>query len=566
MIDNEQRIAFLRKIHLFQGMTDEELTTLAGQFDEANYQTHTRLFEQDSQADSFFLIYTGKVKLLQKTGREERPVASLINGDYFGEEVLIKDRQRSVAALCENDVTLLTLSREKFKECIKQFPKFRSNLKISSASRLWAQKARLKWVRPDEFVYFLARRHPVVFLRSLLGPLILLIVSAILFVAFLAKLSFPLVFLCGVAVLGVLLWTIWGWIDWRNDFCIVSNQRVVWLEKVIAIYENRQETPLNMVLNVGVETSLYGRVLDYGNVIVRTYVGQITLSNIYHPNQAAAIIEEFWDRAKDVSHAEEVEAMKKALKTKLGMGPQEGSDESQDRPISPIPSPYRPGILQMLGSNIFKLRIEEKGTITYRKHLFVLMKKTAWPGFLLIGMIGLIVSRIAILAMSNDISIIGVSANGINFDTILLAFLLLLIPLILWWSYQYVDWSNDIFQVTHDQILDIDRKPFGMEDRRAAQLENILSTEYKRLGLFGYIFNYGTVYITVGGTQLAFEDVWDPASVQQDIDQRRMAIISQKKLAETTAERERMAEWLATYHRSADQFQASSDQDPSKPR
>ena len=119
----------------------------------------------------------------------------------------------------------------------------------------------------------------------------------------------------------------------------------------------------------------------------------------------------------------------------------------------------------------------------------------------------------------------------------------------IWWVYQYIDWSNDIFQVTPDQILDIDRKPFGTEERKAAPLENILSTEAQREGFLEYLLNYGTVYINVGGmTELRFSDVSDPATVQQDIDNRRLARINAKTETQAKAERERLADWFATYH------------------
>ena len=65
-----------------------------------------------------------------------------------------------------------------------------------------------------------------------------------------------------------------------------------------------------------------------------------------------------------------------------------------------------------------------------------------------------------------------------------------------------LDWSNDRFEVTNDQIIDIDRKPFGSETRNAAPLEGILGTFYERKGILGNIFNFGTVYITVGGKNL----------------------------------------------------------------
>ncbi len=40
-------------------------------------------------------------------------------------------------------------------------------------------------------------------------------------------------------------WTIWTWIDWGNDYYVVTNQRVVWIEVVIGLYESRNEAPMN---------------------------------------------------------------------------------------------------------------------------------------------------------------------------------------------------------------------------------------------------------------------------------------------------------------------------------
>jgi uncharacterized membrane protein YdbT with pleckstrin-like domain len=150
-------------------------------------------------------------------------------------------------------------------------------------------------------------------------------------------------------------------------------------------------------------------------------------------------------------------------------------------------------------------------------------------------------------------------------DTWINIYFLSFFPFAIWFIYKVLDWSNDKFEVTNEQIIDIDRKPFGTESRNAAQLESILGTNYVRRGLIGNIFNFGTVYITVGGSKLAFEDVMDPATVQSDIDRRRMARKQQKDEAVVNAERERMAEWLATYHRSAPGFQEEEQNNNAKP-
>jgi len=108
--------------------------------------------------------------------------------------------------------------------------------------------------------------------------------------------------------------------------------------------------------------------------------------------------------------------------------------------------------------------------------------------------------------------------------------------------------------VTEDQILDVNKTPLGREERKAAPLDNILTTASQRIGILQVMWNYGDVLITVGGSKLDFYDVMDPASVQQDIDRRRLARVEQKKKMETEAERDRVADWFVSYHRSSEEM------------
>ena len=211
---------------------------------------------------------------------------------------------------------------------------------------------------------------------------------------------------------------------------------------------------------------------------------------------------------------------------------------------APVEVKKKSSFLENLGSSLFKVRIEKGGTITYRKNIFVLLQQIWLPT------IGLAVwIAFAVFALAYPLKAGHALASGLASEALFAIWVLLFFTFLLWWIYQYIDWSNDIFQVTPDQILDIDRKPFGTEERKAAPLENILSTEAQREGFLEYLLNYGTVYINVGGaTELRFSDVTDPATVQQDIDNRRLARINSKAEAQAKTERERLADWFATYH------------------
>ena len=136
----------------------------------------------------------------------------------------------------------------------------------------------------------------------------------------------------------------------------------------------------------------------------------------------------------------------------------------------------------------------------------------------------------------------------------------LIVVTLLWWLYSFINWSNDIYRVTPDQIIDIYRVPFGDEDRKSAPLENILSTSYERAGLLGQIFNYGIVKIQIGSLDFDFVDVTDPPSVQRDIIQRVNIRQQKKRETDAAAERERMAEWLALYHNTMQEIDKQSGQ------
>ncbi len=558
MIPVMARVAFLRRIHLFHDLKEADVTSVAEKLVERGFEEGQAVFEQGAPADHFYIIYQGKVRITQMQRQGEQELAFLVGGDYFGEEALYANRKRSATVKALEKSLLFSLSRDEFNALIKHFPKMKAAFEVSIASRRLARQMHFGWTWSDEVIYFIARKHEVLLFRALSAPAFSLLVPLGLAAGFFATRSLALIALAGLSLVLILAWAIWNAIDWGNDYYIVTNQRVIWLEKVIGIYDSRQEAPLSTVLSVGVETDVVGRMLDYGHVIVRTFTGKIPFSHVSHPYEAAHMVEEQWTRTKHSASKMEKEAMRNVLRQKLGLPVGDKTQESPkpEKPTAPIP--YRRSVLQVITANWFKLRLEDSGTITYRKHWYVLWQQVWQPTLLILLMIGGMAVRLYTLWRTPGEKLFDFT-NGIKVDTVMAALPILMIPVIIWWFYQYVDWRNDIFQVTPDQILDIDRKPFGTEERRAAPLENILSTEAKRFGLAGYLFNFGDVDITVGGTKLVFEDVLDPAAVQADIDRRRAARIAKKREAEAAAERERMADWLVAYHENAEDFRQQQD-------
>ena len=197
-----------------------------------------------------------------------------------------------------------------------------------------------------------------------------------------------------------------------------------------------------------------------------------------------------------------------------------------------VPQP----VLEWLSSK-FQMRTEAGGILTYRTHWYLLLSRTWLQGSLIAGLIILLAVQLTEHSLPLQ--------DG-TFITVLATMLLIFS---LGWLYGYLDWRNDCYIITADQIIDINKKPLGREEKRAAALKNIQSVEYKRIGLTGLLLNYGTVYVRIGDEEFTFDNVYDPSEVQRELFNRIQRCKHKEKQAETENERQRILDWIEAYHR-----------------
>ena len=551
-IETPERVAFLNRIHLFNGLSEELFQAVAEVLTEETFPTGKVIVKQGMEGDSLYLILSGKVSVTQ-SGKQQ-PSAILVNGDYFGDEsMVVKHHHWTATVTTTEETTALVLTREQFGNLVKQASSLRTNFSVMVNSHRLERRLHFPWLQENEVIYFLARKHPILLVRGLTGPVLLEVAGIVgMLAVWYYSLWFPalaaLWYVSLFASLGAVAWGVWNSIDWGNDYYIVTDRRVIWVEKVVGLYDSRQEAPLSAVQRIHVDMDLSGQLFDYGNLVIQTIVGSmLTLRNMDHPNQAAALIDQHWKRSKQTSRKMEESEIQTALHARLVDG--------QTRPtevkgvVAEPNEKKNPYENQQSIANLFRLRFEHLATVTYRKHIFVLFEQTLIPSIALFILLGILVFEAFTPAAT--------FASLFKTDPALLYILwaVLFITAILWWIYEYVDWSNDIFQVTPDQIMDIDKTPLGQVTSDIASLENILSIEYQRIGILELLFNYGTVFITIGGgKEMHFENVYNPSAVQEDIERRRLEKVTKKEQETIKAERERVADWFAAYYHNEQHF------------
>lgn len=540
--DKAKIAALLAREYPFQNLTPEELLHLAGQLRLLSLEQDQKFLPNNQPERLFYVVYQGKVR--SDIGRHSGKIYSSIfgPGNYFGEEALLGNQNVPDLITALEPTSLLTLDQEDFDLLIEQHPEVRLALSVTMQSRQMARQPRFSWIKPDEIVYFLGRKHVYFLIRSLIIPILFIIGSIPVIVIGLEGTILVLIIGLALLFLGVAGF-IWNWFDWGNDYYIVTDQRVVWIEKILLLYDSRDEAPLYNVLAVDVYTTWFGKLVNFGDVTARTYTGRIPMRKADQPFVLGSYIEGLRKRSelifREVEEQQMQEAIAEALRRRQMPSPE---DLIPNVPPPPAFTPPKKkesatrvtGIRAWL-KNFLKVRYEQNGVITYRK---------SWP--LLVWKIWLPLVMFLIWTAGMIILLRQPNTDGTKMFWFSIM-MVLLMGLLFWLWYNYTDWRNDIYQLTPTQIFDIEKKPLGSEIKKSADLENILSITHARKFL-GVLLNYGDVVIKVGDTNFYFFYVFNPDRVHQDIANYQENLRQRKKKVQEAREKERMLNWLIAYN------------------
>jgi CRP-like cAMP-binding protein len=526
-------LELLASLHYLRDFDDERLSEMVKVLKQQSFSPGDKIISEGAPAESLILVQSGLVSVQIEEEPQERP--RLEAGDSFGEVDLYFGRDNYATLTAVEPTTIFFWDVDPLERTLKEEDSAIDSFRYVAESQRLAQRLNFDWLGEDEVIRALARKDRNVLIQMMSLPIILAAAGGAMLVLTFGS---AWVWLGGLLLgLGSLL-AVWRYVDWGNDYYIVTDRRVVVHEKVIGIYDNRQEAPLHMLLSVSVETDLASRALGFGDVMIRTYTGQLTFGSVNDPHSMAALIEAEVQRSQRDHAGEDREIVTEALRRRL-----EGDEDTAAEVEPKIPEVQDEPIDESVGLGHWApdMRFTEGGVITYHKHWFVLLKAIAIPSVILMILVGLIGARL------------GGIFDFVSISTALTCNTLLIVGIFVWWVYQYMDWVNDIYQITPTHIIDIYKKPLARELRKLAPLENILGTEVKRRGIFGLFLNYGDVIANVGTSEFIFEGVLSPNRIQQDIARAQEDFVESRRQGERDERREELAEWFSVYHETSEQ-------------
>ncbi len=559
MPDNKlQIISFLKNVKLFDGLDGLQLELVAS-FVEPIMLREGESLPLSGQNYPFFVLVSGKARYSRHLKRNQAEVYVCKPGDFFGADQLLRGKPRQFTIVALKTTLLFSIPLDGLRTLLNSIPLFTNNVKKQLAWYNLIHSKPFSWLGEEETVKVVCRKHPAyLFLLELLPLAVAWVgIVAILFASQVGTTSVRLAvgWLGAAMVAGAVLWAIWRYFDWGNDYYIITDERIVWMERTIGLYDSRQEAPLVAIKSGESKSSVLGRSLGFGDVITQTFVGQVLFRHVGNPEEIKNLIDQERREAIERQMSSDIHSIEGKIRQKIepagavtvpmkprSMAHEPGATRLADNELQLIPEKLN--LWQSLLMR-FRTRWESGGMITYRKHLYVLFRMTLIPA---IGLLGMLV----LTGMLYYMRVTG-KVSWFTPGMILLMGIGLAGMFALWWLYKFIDWSNDIYRITPDKIIDSERKPLGDEISRSAPLENIIGLDFERLGFLGVVLNFGNVIINVGTEdKFIFYGIHNPAQAQKDIFNYMTARRMKKQQTDTAQEQERVSNYIAAYHRQAE--------------
>ncbi|MBN1849781.1 MAG: peptidase domain-containing ABC transporter [Deltaproteobacteria bacterium] len=117
---------FIRKIPLFAIYSDDDLAELMLTAELKSVKAGELIFEQGETGETFYIVYSGKIRILQKNIEDkEVNLGVRTSGDHFGETALITEETRNASARVVEDSVLIVIGRDAFHDYFFTRPELR---------------------------------------------------------------------------------------------------------------------------------------------------------------------------------------------------------------------------------------------------------------------------------------------------------------------------------------------------------------------------------------------------------------------------------------------------------
>ncbi len=128
---------WLKQIPLFKDLNEITLNTMAQEFSLERKDANQVIFSEGDLGDKFYIIVAGVVEVsyFDKLIGQIKVIATLSDGDYFGEIALIYNRKRNATITTKGACILLSLNYQQYQKFFAQLPQEIKNIIMHNAEQ-----------------------------------------------------------------------------------------------------------------------------------------------------------------------------------------------------------------------------------------------------------------------------------------------------------------------------------------------------------------------------------------------------------------------------------------------
>lgn len=284
-------------------------------------------------------------------------------------------------------------------------------------------------------------------------------------------------------VIIFLLLCVYVFFDWTNDQLVITNLRVIIDDEVLLVRHVQEQLFIDDIQNVTASTNTYPQHwLKYGTIVIRSANAdrKMVFAGANQPLETQAKINAEVRKLRGQQSADSFRSMveQKVYNVK----------PPSTRPAPRVVEKPMPLLLRWVLDANPKIS-SEKGTITWRPHWIFLVQKLAQP-------IGTLFLALFLLILSSRL---GILTGG----WFVLVSILIVGICVFWMVWEVEDYRNDAYILEPDKLIDVQKKPFGPEDRRTAALGSLQNVNFK-VTFWSGIFGFGNVLAETAGSGGAF--------------------------------------------------------------
>jgi CRP-like cAMP-binding protein len=125
-------VSHVRDVPLFDGMSDDELASVASHFEERHVPADQNMTSEGGGGYFFFVIESGEARVTH----DGHVVATFGPGDFFGEAAIFETKRRTATVTATSPVTVLAMFGADFAVLCGKVPELKQRIDTAMTERL----------------------------------------------------------------------------------------------------------------------------------------------------------------------------------------------------------------------------------------------------------------------------------------------------------------------------------------------------------------------------------------------------------------------------------------------